>query len=235
MKRIMMMSLLASVLCYTSACNSGEKAENSDQNTAQDQAMVSPGQENLAANEAPTTSDPAAGRETNVENTDASMPAGNESTTAANMAPDAFAKEAASGGMMEVELGKLTSQKAQNAQVKEFGQMMVKDHTKANEQLKSIAASKNITLPAQMMEKHQQHVAEMSKLSGKEFDTHYMSMMVKDHQEDISKFQQASKNISDAEMKNFASATLPTLQMHLEKAQQIHSTLEGGTAKANNQ
>jgi putative membrane protein len=108
--------------------------------------------------------------------------------------------------------------------------MMVKDHTQANEQLKSIAAKKKMALPAQMMEKHQKHVSELSKLSGSEFDTHYMSMMVQDHQEDVTKFQQASNGIPDADLKSFATKTLPTLQMHLEKAQQVNSSLQGGSA-----
>ncbi|MDO1444836.1 DUF4142 domain-containing protein [Rhodocytophaga aerolata] len=231
MKRILIMSLLAATLCYTSACNSGEKSANADQNTGEDQAMVSPGQENLAANEAPTTSDPNAGREANVENSDAAMQPGDASKPAGDMTAEQFAKEAASGGMMEVALGELATQKAQAQQVKDFGKQMMADHKKANEKLKSLAAQKKITLPDQMMEKHQQHVTELSKLSGSEFDTHYMSMMVEDHQEDVSKFKQAASSLKDAELKSFASATLPTLQQHLEKAQQINSSLEGGTAR----
>jgi putative membrane protein len=109
---------------------------------------------------------------------------------------------------------------------------MMTDHSKANEKLKSVAVQKNITLPDQMMDKHQQHVTELSRLSGNEFDTHYMRMMEQDHQEDVNKFQQAANTLNDAEMKSFASATLPTLQQHLEKARQINSSLEGGTAKA---
>jgi putative membrane protein len=230
MKKFTMMSMLAAVLCLASACNSGQKSEEADQNTAESGAMVSPGQKNLAANEAPTTATPDADREMNVENTDAAMKPADGSVATANMAADEFIKEAASGGMMEVELGRLASQKAQNAQVKEFGQMMVNDHSKANEQLKAVAAKKKMAMPAQMLEKHQQHVAAMSKLSGSEFDKQYMSMMVQDHQEDITKFKQASA-MNDADIKNFATATLPTLQRHLEKAQQVNSTLEGGTAR----
>jgi putative membrane protein len=233
MKRFTIMSLLAGVLYLASACNSGQRAEDADQNTAENGAMVSPGQKNLAANEAPTSSVPDASREMNVENTDAAMKPADGAMAAADITAENFVKEAASGGMMEVELGKMASQKARNPQVKEFGQMMVNDHSKANDQLKAVASRKNLALPAKMMEKHQQHVTELAKLSGSDFDKHYMSMMVKDHQEDITKFKQASA-MNDADIKNYASNTLPTLQIHLDKAQQINSALEGGTARVGN-
>lgn len=133
-----------------------------------------------------------------------------------------FVMKAASGGMMEVELGKVAQQKAQDPRVKNFGQMMVDDHSKANDELKGIASSKNIMIPDKMMDDHQKHVDEMSKKSGKDFDKAYMDMMLNDHKEDIGDFKKASENSKDADIKGFAGKTLPVLQKHLDSAQAIH-------------
>lgn len=137
-----------------------------------------------------------------------------------------FAVEAASGGMMEVELGRMAQEKATNARVKSFGAMMVTDHSKANEELKSLAASKNITLPTTLGEKHQKHVDDLSKLTGAEFDKEYVKLMVDDHKEDISKFEDAAKNCKDADLKSFATKTIPTLQKHYEEIQAIDKAID---------
>lgn len=128
-----------------------------------------------------------------------------------------FAVKAANGGMLEVELGRLAQEKAQSKDVKDFGAMMVQDHSKANDEFKTIATLKNITLPATLGEDEQKHVNEMAKLSGKEFDKKYVSMMVDDHKEDIDLFKKASEDEkTDAEIKGFATRTLPTLRKHLD-------------------
>ncbi|GAB3248932.1 DUF4142 domain-containing protein [Larkinella harenae] len=132
-----------------------------------------------------------------------------------------FAIKAASGGMMEVELGKMAEQKAQNQKVKEFGAMMAADHSKANEELKALAASKNITIPATLSEDHQKHVDELSKLSGAEFDKEYVKLMVDDHKEDIDLFKDASFSAKDPDVKAFAGKTLPTLQKHYDAVKAI--------------
>jgi putative membrane protein len=72
----------------------------------------------------------------------------------------------------------------------------------------------------------------LSNLSGSEFDKQYMSMMVKDHQEDVNKFQKASNTLADTDIKAFAAKTLPVLQTHLDKAQQINTSMEG-SARSN--
>jgi putative membrane protein len=126
-----------------------------------------------------------------------------------------FVVQAASGGMMEVELGQLAEKNASDAEVKAFGKRMVADHSKANEELKSLAAAKNITLPTAPGEDHQKHITEMSNLKGAEFDKHYVDMMEKDHQKDINLFEEATKdNELDADLKAFAQKTLPTLKEH---------------------
>jgi len=136
-----------------------------------------------------------------------------------------FVKEAASGGMEEVELGKLAASKASDPDVKSFGQKMVDDHSKANDQLKQIASQKGITLPAGLnnMQKHDK--AKLEKLSGGAFDRAYISMMVKDHKKDVADFEKESKSGKDADVKSFASSTLPTLQDHLKMAQDASSKL----------
>lgn len=137
-----------------------------------------------------------------------------------------FAIMAASGGMMEVELGRMAQEKAANPAVKQFGAMMVAEHTKANEELKAIAAKRNITLPTTLGEKHQKHVDELSKLSGKEFDDKYLDLMVEDHEEDVEQFQKAAAEAKDTDMRAFAAKTLPNLQKHLEKVTALNKTLD---------
>lgn len=132
-----------------------------------------------------------------------------------------FAVEAASGGMMEVQLGELAQQKASSKAVKDFGAMMVRDHSKANDELKALAANKNITLPPAPGEDHMDHIKKLSEKSGKEFDKDYINMMVDDHQEDIDNFEKCSKDAKDADLKAFADKTLPTLREHLAAAKKI--------------
>ena len=132
-----------------------------------------------------------------------------------------FAKKAAQGGMTEVKLGEMAKDKAESPDVKKFGEMMVEDHSKANEQLKKIAADKGIELPTELDKEHQAMVDKMSKLSGKEFDQAYVNGMVEDHKKDVAEFQEASKEISDPEIKAFAAKTVPTLKKHLRKIEAI--------------
>jgi putative membrane protein len=143
--------------------------------------------------------------------------------------PDArFAMMAAQGGMAEVQLGQLAAQKASNPDVKAFGQQMVDDHSKANDQLKSVAQGENMTLPSSLSAKDQALYTKLQNLSGAEFDKAYVRAMVKDHQEDVKEFQKEADNGKDPQIKNFASQTLPVLQQHLSKIQSIQSGVGGG-------
>ena len=137
-----------------------------------------------------------------------------------------FIKEAASGGMMEVKLGNMAQQKASSQAVKDFGERMVQDHSKANEQLKQLAKNNNYRVPDQMIQKHQDKVNKLSALSGENFDKAYMEMMVEDHEEDIDKFQEAANNAIDPEIKAFASKTLPTLKEHYQLAQTVEEKVD---------
>lgn len=132
-----------------------------------------------------------------------------------------FAVEAANGGMTEVELGKLAQEKASDQRVKDFGAMMVKDHTAAGDRLKSIAAAKNITLPSEIGDKAKKDIEDLSKKSGKDFDKAYMDMMLDDHKNDVKEFEDAADKCKDPDLKTFASETLPTLRMHLDSAKAI--------------
>jgi putative membrane protein len=129
-----------------------------------------------------------------------------------------FAIDAADGGMLEVELGKLAQQKASSAEVKKFAQMMVDDHSKANDELKALAQQKNISLPASLSEKNQDRVKNMQEKTGADFDKEYMDFMVNDHEEDIDAFEDEAENGKDAEIKSWAAGKVTTLRHHLEMA-----------------
>lgn len=138
-----------------------------------------------------------------------------------------FAMKAAQGGMAEVQLGQLASQKASNPDVKAFGQQMVDDHTKANDQLKSVAGQENMSLPTTLDSKDQSMYNKLQKMSGADFDRTYVKAMVKDHQEDVKEFQKEADKGKDAQIKNFASQTLPVLQQHLTKIESIQAGMGG--------
>ncbi|WP_423149363.1 DUF4142 domain-containing protein [Rubrolithibacter danxiaensis] len=137
-----------------------------------------------------------------------------------------FALKAGDGGIMEVQLGEIAQKNAQNQRVKNFGAMMVRDHSKANKELMMIASKKNITIPSALSPEHQEHVDKLKKLMGADFDKEYMSMMTDDHKKDIDEFEDASKNLKDDELKSFASKTLPVLKMHLDSAQAVKDAVK---------
>jgi len=137
------------------------------------------------------------------------------------MADQSFVRDAGEGGLAEVELGQLAADKAADPRVKQFGQRMVTDHSKANEELKQIASAKGINLPTSLSAKDKKTKEHLSKLNGADFDRAYMKLMVKDHEKDVSDFRQESESGNDATIKKFASQTLPTLQSHLKEAESI--------------
>jgi len=142
------------------------------------------------------------------------------STSALDTAGKIFINKAASGGMLEVELGNLSAQNGASPRVKQFGQMMVKEHAEVNSNLKNIADQFKVALPDSMLPEHAHHKMELSKTRGKAFDKAYMKMMVEDHRADIAEFEKAAKSNS-AMIKNFALQTLPLLQKHLDSANAI--------------
>ena len=130
-----------------------------------------------------------------------------------------FIEKAARSGMAEVEMGKLAQDKAASNQVKAFARKMAEDHSKANDELKQLAAAKGVMLPTEIAAKDRREINKHSKLSGAEFDREYMKSMVSDHQKDVSEFKSESKSALDNDVKNFAAKTLPTLQQHFDLAQ----------------
>lgn len=142
-----------------------------------------------------------------------------------------FVIEAASGGMMEVALGRLAGERATSQEVKNFGQRMVQDHGQANTRLIQIAADRGITLPQKMITEHQKHYDQLARLSGADFDRQYMSHMLKDHQKDVKSFEQQAESGSDPSLKTFAQQTLPTLREHLQLAEQVAARVGVGQGK----
>ncbi|MBV8892070.1 MAG: DUF4142 domain-containing protein [Acidobacteria bacterium] len=132
-----------------------------------------------------------------------------------------FIRKAGEGGLAEVELGKLATEKAHSEDVKKFGQRMVDDHSKANDQLKQLAESKGVSLPTQLDAKDKATMDRLGKLKGEQFDRAYMNDMVQDHAKDVSEFKKESTTAKDPEIKSFASQTLPTLEDHLKEARGI--------------
>ncbi len=138
-----------------------------------------------------------------------------------------FAIRAAQSGLAEVQLGKMAAEKASDPDLKAFGQQMVDDHTKANDQLNSVAQQERMTLPDTLNAKDQATYNRLGQLSGTEFDKSYAVDMVKDHEMDVKDFQKEANSGKDPGIKNFASQTLPVLQDHLQKIKSIAPKLNG--------
>jgi putative membrane protein len=136
-----------------------------------------------------------------------------------------FAVEAANGGMMDVQLGQLALKNGSSAAVREFGGMMVKDHGAANEELKSIAQAKNITLPASMNEDATKMYNDLAAKKGADFDKAYINMMVDDHDKAINKFEEEANDGKSPELKAFAAKILPALKGHKEKLDAIKKSM----------
>jgi len=136
-----------------------------------------------------------------------------------------FMKEAAIGGMAEVELGKLAQQNAQSDDVKQFGARMEQDHGKANNELTTLAGNKGVTLPQQLDQKHAQLRDKLARLRGAEFDRAYVREMAKDHDKDVKAFRHAAQSGGDPDLKQFAATTLGVIEQHDKTAHDIGQSL----------
>lgn len=132
-----------------------------------------------------------------------------------------FMQKAYSGGMMEVELGRLAQHNASSDKVKQFGERIIVDHTQANKELKTIAQKNNINLSDKMLTENQSMYDQLAKFRGSEFDKQYMNKMVEDHKADISEFEQSSGTETNKEIHQWIINTLPILRQHLKLAQEI--------------
>ncbi len=144
------------------------------------------------------------------------------------MKPDAdFAVEAADGGLMEVQLGKLAQQKGVSKQIKDLGALMVKDHGMAYDELTSAAIVKNITIPSTLSDKCQQKVNELTEKKGAEFDKAYAALMVDDHKEDLNAFKKEATKGNDSLLSSWAKGKVPILEHHLMMAEQAKKAVKG--------
>ena len=196
-KKLFSFAICLSAATIWSCNNSGESTATSDSTT---NASSTDTTGNMATN--PPVSTPA-------NNT----PLSKEDST--------FVMKAAAGGMMEVEAGKVAQDNAQSQRVKDFGGMMVTDHSKANDELKSYASGHGITVPGSLPASMQKEIDALKNMKGSAFDRHYVSMMVEDHQKDVAEFKKQSTGAKDDQLKTWVTNTLPTLQKHLDSIQAI--------------
>lgn len=136
-----------------------------------------------------------------------------------------FVKKAATAGMAEVEMGNMAANSATHQRVKDYGSMLVKDHSMAGSELKSMATANNIPVPTEVTADQKAGMEKLMNKKGNDFDKAYMDMMVKDHKKVIDEFKKASNDLNDASYKGFAAKTLPVLQKHLDSAMAIQKAL----------
>jgi putative membrane protein len=140
-----------------------------------------------------------------------------------------FLEQAAQNGHAEISASRLALEKTRNEQVRAFAQRMVDDHTRSSEELKALAASKNLQVPTEpsMLQKGKEML--ISGLSDDNFDRRYVNQMgVEAHEDNIELFDRAAREAQDAEVKAFATKSLPQLRSHLEAARSLRTTLEAG-------
>lgn len=179
----------------------------------------------ISRNSLPSGNNNAANSAMNSNMTGGNMPTGaNDNRMASSQ--DNFWTKAAQGGMAEVQFSQLALQKSQNAEVKNFAERMVTDHAKANNELKALAAKKNVTLPTEMDAAHQSRLNELKGMTGAEFDRAYVETMVADHQASVQLFENQADEKNDPDSSAFAQKTLPTLRMHLEAIQNIQGKMK---------
>lgn len=147
-------------------------------------------------------------------------------TSSKSMPDTTFAGKAAVGGMAEVALGKMAAMKGASKDVKDFGNMMVMDHGKANDELKAIAQKKSMMLPASLDAEHQAKSDSLSKLSGAAFDKAYVAAMVEGHQKTLALMQAEAASGKDAELKAFAAKTAPVVKHHLDEITKIQAAMK---------
>ena len=142
------------------------------------------------------------------------------------LSQNSFWMEAAQSGMAEVMLANLALEKSNNEEVKSFAQKVVTDHTAVNEELKTLAASKNVTLPTDVNAKQKASMDKLSNMSGMDFDRAFIKQMVKDHEAAVKLFQKQADSGTDADVKAFAAKNLPTLQEHLAMARTMNDGMK---------
>jgi putative membrane protein len=138
-----------------------------------------------------------------------------------------FMAAAASGGMYEVRSSQLALQHGQAADVKSIAQHMIDDHTKANQELMSLAQQKGLVTADALNPKHQNMLDKLNGLNGTAFDAEYLRQQRVAHQETVSLFLDETRQGSSADVKAWAQKTLPTLQQHLDMIQRTAASPAG--------
>jgi putative membrane protein len=190
------------------ACNKKENTAATD-STADTTTMNPPADSPMTLNDSATVSGTSTG-----------------STATLNDQDKKFADAAARGGMMEVMMGDLAAKTSTNASVKALGEMMSRDHGKANEELKKWASVSGYTLPTSLNAEQQKKYDELKTKKGTEFDKMYTDLMVSDHKKDIADFKKEASEGSEISLKGFASKTLPTLEHHLMEAEKAKAAVK---------
>ena len=155
------------------------------------------------------------------------LPAANQP----NVADRNFARAAASGGLSEVELGRLADHRGQSSELRSFGQRMVDDHSQTNNQLKEVAAAANVPLPNVPGPEGQAMRERLDQMHGDAFDRDYIRGQISAHQQTVQLFEYEIGSGQDSQMKNFAAEALPILMQHLEMAQNINARLTGAAER----
>lgn len=165
-----------------------------------------------------TTKDSVAGDTTMVNGVH--TPGAESTATGLDEEGGTFLRKAAVGGIMEIEAAKIALTNSNNADIKNFAQQMLTDHTKANKELKELAVKKKVITPDGLPADEQIHLDAMKKMKGAAFDKHYVEMMVTDHEKTVKLFEQGKQN-KDSELKVWATNTLSTIEAHTAKAKEI--------------
>lgn len=163
----------------------------------------------------------------NTMNTDSSMKSDKKMMSGKKNPDSKFMMTLATGGMNEITLSQTAVSKSTNEEVKSYAQKMIDDHTMAGDELKTLAASKNVSLPMEADSKHMSMNTKLSGMSGSSFDMEYIKAMVKDHEATVALLQKESSSGKDAEAKAFAAKLLPTVQGHLDMARTMMSGMSG--------
>jgi putative membrane protein len=154
-----------------------------------------------------------------------------KNTKQAGLSDQTFVQKASSGGLAEVRAGQLATERAASAEVKQFGQQMVTDHTKANQELTTLAQAKHLPVATELDQKHQALAEKLATLQGAAFDRAYLAGQVADHAQTVRLFTTEAREGHDAELKAFAAQTLPTLQEHLRMVRALAPKQSGERAQ----
>lgn len=215
MKKILL-PIVAGMMLGAYACNSGNGTGTSNIDSASNATSTNP---NDSVNKGQAYDSSYA--HSNMDSTAGKMKSQPLDTKSAQ-----FMTKVTNVGMTEVELGQLAQTNASSQRVKDFGNMMVKDHTTAGNTLKDLAGRKGVTLPSSLDESSMKHKTDLSAKQGKSFDKDYIKMMIDGHKQTIKDFEDMEKNSKDPDIKSFATSTLPTLRMHLDSAEAINKSLK---------